>query len=82
MTTLLHTRSDRSRQDVDSRLSPLALGADPNHVVERVLEQALLWIDRARQRRHLLALDDRELHDIGINRYDAVREGDKPFWQR
>ncbi len=34
-----------------------------------------------RQRRALLALDDRMLKDIGISRTDALREGGKPFWR-
>ncbi len=34
-----------------------------------------------RQRRTLLALDDRMLKDIGISRADALREGNKPFWR-
>lgn len=34
-----------------------------------------------RQRRELLALDDRTLKDIGISRADAFREGSKPFWR-
>jgi uncharacterized protein YjiS (DUF1127 family) len=38
------------------------------------------WHERARQRRELLSLNDRELQDIGISRADAVGEGDKPFW--
>jgi uncharacterized protein YjiS (DUF1127 family) len=38
------------------------------------------WHERARQRRELLSLSDRELHDIGLSRADAMGEGDKPFW--
>jgi uncharacterized protein YjiS (DUF1127 family) len=38
------------------------------------------WHERARQRRELLGLNDRELHDIGFSRADAAREGEKPFW--
>ena len=34
-----------------------------------------------RQRRELLALDDRMLKDIGLSRADAFREGRKPFWR-
>jgi uncharacterized protein YjiS (DUF1127 family) len=39
------------------------------------------WIDRARQRQALAALDDRELRDIGITRAEAAREAGKPFWR-
>ncbi|AQU83778.1 MULTISPECIES: DUF1127 domain-containing protein [unclassified Halomonas] len=34
-----------------------------------------------RSRRQLLALDDRLLEDIGINRAQALKEGHKVFWQ-
>ncbi len=39
------------------------------------------WRDRARQRRALLALDDRLLSDIGVSRAEADVEGEKPFWR-
>ena len=39
------------------------------------------WYERARQRRQLARLDDRLLRDIGLNRIDAAREADKPFWR-
>jgi len=39
------------------------------------------WIERARQRQALAALNDRELRDIGITRSEAVRETEKPFWK-
>ena len=39
------------------------------------------WFERARQRRELSMMDGHLLKDIGISRYDAVREADKWFWQ-
>jgi len=41
----------------------------------------LNWLERARERRQLLALDDRALQDFGASRADASREGTKPFWR-
>jgi uncharacterized protein YjiS (DUF1127 family) len=38
-------------------------------------------MDRARQRRFLAQLPERELRDIGISRYDALQEWRKPFWK-
>jgi uncharacterized protein YjiS (DUF1127 family) len=42
------------------------------------------WL-RYRQRRQeldrLLEMSDRELHDIGISRVDAIREASRPAWQ-
>ncbi len=40
------------------------------------------WRRRACGRRELAALSDRCLRDIGLTRYDALREARKPFWQR
>lgn len=45
------------------------------------IEVAGIWLERYRQRRALQALPDHLLHDIGVSRLDADREGDKPFWQ-
>lgn len=43
------------------------------------------WFRDAAQRRHtrrlLAQLDNRELHDIGISRGDALIEAQKPFWR-
>jgi uncharacterized protein YjiS (DUF1127 family) len=38
-------------------------------------------IDRSRQRRALLDLDDRLLAEAGLTRLQAVAEGRKPFWR-
>jgi len=39
------------------------------------------WIERTRQREALAQLDDHTLRDIGITRFDALREAEKPFWK-
>jgi uncharacterized protein YjiS (DUF1127 family) len=39
------------------------------------------WIERARQRQALAALDDHTLRDIGVTRAEAARESGKPFWR-
>ena len=43
------------------------------------LETVLLWHQRARQRRQLVALEDRLYRDIGVSPLDAYREAQKPF---
>ena len=49
--------------------------------VDTVATTLFVWIERTRQRRELLGLNDRDLHDFGASRYDAVSEGSKPFWR-
>ena len=39
------------------------------------------WQDRARQRRALATLSDELLRDIGVTRFDAECEANKPFWR-
>ena len=58
---------------------PRALDRAP--FAARAVAAVLLWQQRAAQRRHLAALDDALLRDIGISRADAVREAAKPFWR-
>lgn len=38
------------------------------------------WRETYRQRQALARLSDAVLKDIGITRYDAERESNKPFW--
>ncbi len=64
--------ASRSAHDVIARLARLPLA---------VLKTLLVWQERDRQRRHLAALDDRLLSDIGISRADAAREAAVPFWR-
>lgn len=39
------------------------------------------WHSRARERRELSELGERDRHDLGISRCDAQREAFKPFWR-
>jgi uncharacterized protein YjiS (DUF1127 family) len=47
----------------------------------RLLLTLALWHHRHRSRRHLAALDDRELADIGLSRAERWAECEKRFWQ-
>ena len=49
--------------------------------VVRIVETFDLWMARVQQRRDLLALDDRMLRDVGVNRAEAAAEAEKPFWR-
>jgi uncharacterized protein YjiS (DUF1127 family) len=45
------------------------------------LERVEAWVERHRQRRALLSLDDHVLKDVGFTRADAEGEAAKWFWQ-
>jgi uncharacterized protein YjiS (DUF1127 family) len=50
-------------------------------VLAAVIEQVMVWHERAQQRRRLQAMSDHMLHDIGLGRADVDAETSKPFWQ-
>jgi uncharacterized protein YjiS (DUF1127 family) len=39
------------------------------------------WRQRSRDRQTLAMMNERELRDFGIKRYDALHEAHKPFWR-
>jgi uncharacterized protein YjiS (DUF1127 family) len=40
-----------------------------------------LWLSRFRRRRAFPVLDDRQLRDFGVTRWELERELAKPFWR-
>ena len=50
-------------------------------IARQALPLVSLWRERARQRQTLASLDERLLRDIGVTRYDAAQECNKPFWR-
>jgi uncharacterized protein YjiS (DUF1127 family) len=66
-------------------LSPSAIGAPARpinieHRLGGVVDLLTVWRRRAASRRQLLAMDDRMLRDIGLDRLSAWDEARKPFW--
>ena len=61
------------------------LGTPPRRerstILTALFDRFLVWQDRARGRRMLRELDERMLHDIGIDRGVAEREASTPFWR-
>ena len=49
--------------------------------LEAVVDGLVTWQRRHKDRLHLMALDDRLLHDIGISAADVEHEVSKPFWK-
>ncbi len=48
---------------------------------ERMIVTVYTWQQRVDKRKHLRALDDQLLSDIGMSRREADREAAKPFWR-
>lgn len=68
-----------------------AISPSRNHIAFRLvrrlqafaalaLSRLLRWHELSRQRRALLALNERMLKDIGITSAEAEREARRPFW--
>jgi uncharacterized protein YjiS (DUF1127 family) len=50
-------------------------------IVGSAVQALASWVNRSAERNRLADLSDRELKDIGITRYDALKEWEKPFWR-
>ncbi len=50
-------------------------------ILAQFVELALAWVERARERRQLQALNDHMLKDLGLSRADVEGEASKPFWR-
>jgi uncharacterized protein YjiS (DUF1127 family) len=72
--------ADHGRELFAQEALPRRLGRRLAVWTRRAIELVLDWQDVARQRRALLALNERLLKDIGISRADAEREASRPFW--
>jgi uncharacterized protein YjiS (DUF1127 family) len=60
---------------------PFAALQRPKRGLRRIIAAIGTWRSRSRGRECLLRLNDRELKDLGISRYDAECEARKPFWR-
>ena len=57
-------------------------GGTLSSLAVRLFDAIGTWNERAAQRRALAALSDQVLHDVGMSRFDAEAEADKPFWRK
>ena len=81
MTMILDRIPTASFSDDLRRSRPRSLWTSVGTGAGTIVMALLNWLERAHERRQLLALDDRALQDFGASRADAAREGDKPFWR-
>ena len=63
------------------RLSQLAGPSTLARLGETVWSTLQLWRSRFTDRRAFPVLDERELRDLGLSRWDVERELAKPFWR-
>jgi uncharacterized protein YjiS (DUF1127 family) len=49
--------------------------------VRRVISLVGTWRLRMRDRRELKLMSEKSLRELGLTRYDALREIRKPFWR-
>jgi uncharacterized protein YjiS (DUF1127 family) len=66
--------------DQPASATPIGSGSGQKFLI-RIFDVLGAWQDRDRERQHLLRLDDRMLHDIGLDRATASAEAVKPFWR-
>ncbi len=66
---------------VGSGLAPRGWPAIAQDYLISAFERLGDWQERMAQRRRLMTMDERMLHDIGLCREDAINEAIKPFWR-
>lgn len=79
------TLTDAPADCAARRIVPLVaprrgLAARTGAALARIVRRIVFWRTVAAQRRLLLTMDERMLRDIGIDRYEALREARRPFW--
>jgi len=63
------------------QVAPLEVRRQSWPIASLVWQVLMRWHHRISERRALTMLDDRLLQDIGIERDQALKESEKPFWQ-
>ncbi|MRI35263.1 hypothetical protein EOPP23_20035 [Endozoicomonas sp. OPT23] len=57
------------------------VGRSAKKALKSTIRRVTAWRIRSHQRKTLMRLSDHLLKDIGLNRYEATKEYDKPFWR-
>jgi len=66
---------------INSHSAQRTLAARAATAVEGLRRTLHLWRTRVRERDALTLIDERDLHDLSLSRYDVQRELAKPFWR-
>ncbi len=76
-----NTASVLGHSQVNSHGHSAPRRAANDNLLQLALDRISVWRDRVRTRRHLAAMSDYQLKDIGVSRADAYSELEKPFWR-
>jgi uncharacterized protein YjiS (DUF1127 family) len=72
---------DRAMNNLQDVSAPSVQSRPCLHWLRGLLKGLFTGLERARTRRLLAQLDDRQLSDLGISHTDRHNELDKPFWR-
>lgn len=76
-----NTRCETLHQTAGVATGSAGVWTELRRLPGKLAETILVWQERAAERAHLAALDDRLLKDIGLSRADVERETSIPFWR-
>jgi uncharacterized protein YjiS (DUF1127 family) len=66
---------------INSQSDRPSLAARAAATVETLIGTLHLWRARVRERHTFTLIDERDLRDLALSRYDVQRELAKPFWR-
>jgi uncharacterized protein YjiS (DUF1127 family) len=66
---------------MNSHSEPRALAARIAAATQALANTLHVWGSRIRERQSFPLINDRELHDLGVSRWELERELSKPFWR-
>jgi uncharacterized protein YjiS (DUF1127 family) len=65
----------------ESQISHPSSATRHTSLATRVGRTLSLWRDRIRERQGYATFDERDLHDLGLSRWEVEQELAKPFWR-
>jgi uncharacterized protein YjiS (DUF1127 family) len=66
---------------IDCQVSQRSAPARPAAALATIRRAVTRWRSRLRERRVLDSFADRDLHDLGLSRWDIEREISRPLWR-
>jgi uncharacterized protein YjiS (DUF1127 family) len=66
---------------INSHFARPSLVGRVSAAADRLSRTLRLWRSRIRERQAFPVIDDRDLRDLGVSRWEVDRELAKPFWR-